>query len=215
MIEHDSDKIAEIHERLHSHLPPEPALRLKALESLMAEKGMVDCAAIDAWVEAYCERIGPRSGARVVARAWLDADFKQRLLEDGGSAVAELGYQQAHLAVVENTADVHNLVVCTLCSCYPTWLLGMPPNWYKMAAYRSRAVREPRSVLEEFGVRLDRDISVRVWDSNSEIRYMVMPRRPDGTEDWDEERLAAVVTRNAMIGTQRLLSPGPDAGAPC
>lgn len=209
MIEHDSDTIAHIHEHLHSHLPAESALRLKALESLLVEKGMVDSAAVDAWIEAYAERIGPKNGARVAARAWVDPAFKRRLLADGGAAVAELGYGQAHLVAVENTADVHNLVVCTLCSCYPTGLLGMPPNWYKMAAYRARAVRDGRGVLEEFGVTLAQGVTVRVWDSTAELRYMVLPERPAGTEDWDEQRLAALVTRNSMIGVQRNLGLDP------
>ncbi len=207
MTDHDSARIAEIHEQLHSHLPPEPALRVKALESLLVEKGMLDSAAVDAWIEAYSERIGPRNGARVVARAWVDPQFKARLLAGAGEAVRELGYEQVHLLAVENTPEVHNLVVCTLCSCYPTALLGMPPNWYKMAAYRSRAVRDPRGVLAEFGVGLDEGVAVRVWDSTSELRYMVVPERPAGTDGWDEDRLAGLVTRNAMIGTERDLAP--------
>lgn len=207
MTDHDSDAVAAIHEALHSHLPPEPALRVKALESLLVEKGMVDPAAVDAWVERYSEEIGPRNGARVVARAWTDEGFRQRLLEHAGAAVEELGYEQAHLLAVENTDDVHNLVVCTLCSCYPMSLLGMPPNWYKMAAYRSRAVRDPRGVLREFGVEIPRGVSVRVWDSTAELRYLVVPQRPAGTGGWDEERLAGLVTRNAMIGAARDLAP--------
>ena len=206
MTQHDSKAIAEIHHELHSHLPPEPALRAKALESLLVEKGMVDAAAVDAWVDAYADDIGPKNGARVVARSWVDPDFLARLREDAGAAVTELGYQQAHLVAVENSDEVHNLVVCTLCSCYPTGLLGMPPAWYKMAAYRARAVREPRSVLEEFGVTLSPDTTLKVWDSTAELRYLVVPQRPAGTDGWDEARLAALVSRNAMIGTQRELA---------
>ena len=206
MTKHDSDTVAAIHHELHSHLPSEPALRAKALESLLVEKGLVDSTTVDAWIDAYSEDIGPRNGARVVARAWADPDFKRRLLEDAGEAVKELGYEHEHLIALENTPKVHNLVVCTLCSCYPTPLLGMPPNWYKMAAYRARAVREPRGVLEEFGESLEPEVEIRVWDSTAEIRYIVIPERPDGTEGWDETRLAELVTRNAMIGTQRDLS---------
>ena len=207
MTRHDSDTVAAIHRELHSHLPPEPALRAKALESLLVEKGMVDPAAVDAWVERYSEEIGPRNGARVVARAWVDPGFRQRLLDDASAAVKELGFEHGHLIAVENTPEVHNLVCCTLCSCYPHALLGMPPSWYKMAAYRSRAVRDPRGVLGEFGVHLDDDVDVRVWDSTAELRFLVLPQRPAGTEGWDEERLAGLVTRNSMIGTDRDLSP--------
>jgi len=206
MTKHDSNAIAEIHEQLHSHLPSEPALRVKALESLLVEKGMVDSAAVDAWVEVYTEEIGPKRGAQVVARAWTDPDFKARLLENGRDAIREFGLLQNHLQVVENTDDVHNMVVCTLCSCYPISVLGIPPTWYKMAAYRSRAVRDPRGVLAEFGVTLPDDIEIRVWDSTAEMRYLVVPQRPAGTDGWDEERLARLVTRNSMIGTDRDLS---------
>ncbi|MCB1741909.1 MAG: nitrile hydratase subunit alpha, partial [Gammaproteobacteria bacterium] len=184
MIKHDSDTVADIHHELHSHLPAEPALRAKALESLLVEKGMLDPKAVDAWLEAYSERIGPRNGARVIARSWLDADFKASLLDDASSAVQTLGYAQSHLIAVENTEQVHNLVVCTLCSCYPTGLLGMPPSWYKMAAYRSRAVRDPRGVLDEFDVQLPPQVEIRVWDSTAELRYLVVPQRPAGTEGW-------------------------------
>lgn len=206
MSDHDSQTIADIHHELHSHLPSEPALRAKALESLLVEKGLIDSAAVDAWVEAYSEDIGPKNGAIVVAHAWADADFKQRLLADAGSAVEEMGFAQAHLIAVENTAEVHNLVVCTLCSCYPTGLLGMPPAWYKMAAFRSRAVREPRAVLAEFGVEVGSDVRINVWDSTAELRYLVVPQRPAGTEGWDEARLASLVSRNSLIGTDRDLS---------
>ncbi len=206
MTKHDSDTIAGIHEELHSHLPSEPALRVKALESLLVEKGMVDPAAVDAWVEVYTEDIGPKRGAEVVARAWTDPDFKARLLENGSEAIKDFGLVQNHLEVVENTPDVHNMVVCTLCSCYPISVLGIPPTWYKMAAYRSRAVRDPRGVLSEFGVQVPDDTEIRVWDSTAELRYLVVPQRPAGTEDWDEGKLAKLVTRNSMIGTERDLA---------
>ena len=211
MPEFDADKVAEIHEQLHSHLPSEPALRVKALETLLVEKGLVNSATIDAWVEAYSEEIGPKRGARVVARAWCDPEFKQRLLQDAPAAIDELGYlgkATAHLKVVENTDEVHNLVVCTLCSCYPFSILGIAPAWYKAAAYRSRAVRDPRGVLAEFGVELGDEVEVRVWDSTAELRYLVMPQRPPGTEGLNEEELAALVTRNSMIGTDRDLRVG-------
>lgn len=211
MTRHDSEEIAAIHHELHAHLPPEPALRVKALESLLVEKGLVESRTVDAWIDHYAEDIGPRRGAAMVARAWLDDAYRARLLADGGAAAAELGFAGAgtgHLIVVENTATVHNLVVCTLCSCYPHAVLGVPPGWYKMAAYRARAVRDPRGVLAEFGVTLDDAIEVRVWDSTAELRYLVLPQRPAGTEDWDAERLARIVTRNAMIGTERDLRAG-------
>lgn len=211
MPSYDPQKIVEIHRQLHSHLPPEPALRVKAIESLLVEKGLVDPKAVDAWIEAYTEEIGPRRGAQVVARAWLDADFKALLLKDAAAAVTELGVQgqaTAHLQAVENTQNVHNLVVCTLCSCYPFGILGMAPAWYKAAEYRARAVRDPRGVLAEFGVALADDVAVKVWDSTAELRYMVLPQRPAGTEGWDQEALANLVTRNAMIGTDRDLSKG-------
>lgn len=204
MSEYDSSKVAEIHRHLHSHLPSEPALRVKALESLLVEKGLVNSQTIDAWIEAYSEEIGPKRGARVVARAWCDPAFKERLLDNAASAIEEFGFQgnaTAHLKAVENTDTVHNLVVCTLCSCYPFALLGVAPNWYKTAAYRSRAVRDPRSVLEEFGVVVGDEVEVRVWDSTAELRYLVVPQRPNGSDDLDEDALAKLVTRNAMIGT--------------
>jgi len=206
MTNHDSDHIAHIHDELHSHLPSEPALRAKALESLLVEKGMVDSTAVDAWVEAYSEDIGPKNGGRIVARSWTDDGFRQRLLNDASATIPELGLEQGHLVAVENTADVHNLIVCTLCSCYPMGLLGMAPTWYKMAAYRSRAVRDPRGVLEEFGVSVPAGTRIRVWDSTAELRYLVVPQRPAGTEDWDEDKLAQLVSRNSMIGTERDLS---------
>lgn len=207
----DPTKITEIHRHLHSHLPSEPALRVKAIESLLVEKGLVDPKAVDAWIEAYTEDIGPKRGAQVVARAWVDADFKTLLMRDAAAAVTELGVQgqaTGHLQAVENTDAVHNLVVCTLCSCYPFGILGMAPAWYKAAEYRARSVRDPRGVLAEFGVTLGDDVSVKVWDSTAELRYMVVPQRPAGTEGWDQEALAKLVTRNSMIGTDRDLSKG-------
>ncbi len=209
MSEHENKSAGEVHHELHSHLPPEPALRVKAMESLLVEKGMLDTDTVDAWIEVYAEKVGPKSGARIVAKAWVDPAFREQLLENGTQAVKELddaGWAVAHLKVIENTPHLHNLVVCTLCSCYPHAILGPPPNWYKMAAYRSRAVRDPRGVLDEFGVRLADDIELLVWDSTSELRYLVLPERPGGTEGWDEEKLASIVTRNSMIGTQRDLS---------
>jgi nitrile hydratase len=212
MTDFDSDAVSKIHQHLHSHLPSESALRVKALESLLVEKGLAESKTIDAWVEAYSEDVGPKRGAHVVAKAWSDPEFKSRLMQDAVSAIDGLGYlgkATAHLKVVENTATIHNLVVCTLCSCYPFSILGIAPNWYKTAAYRSRAVRDPRGVLEEFEVNLDDDIEVRVWDSTAELRYLVLPQRPEGTEGFDEDALAALVTRNSMIGTDRVLSSTP------
>jgi len=210
MASYDSDKVAKIHRELHSHLPSEPALRVKALESLLVAKGMVDRAAIDAWIDTYADEIGPKRGARVVARAWRDPAFKARLLADGAAAIDEFGYHghaTGHLRAVENTDKVHNLVVCTLCSCYPFALLGMSPGWYKSNEYRARAVRDPRGVLAEFGISLKPDVEIRVWDSTAELRYLVVPQRPAGSENLDEEALAGLVTRNAMIGTA--LCQGP------
>jgi len=183
------------------------ALRVKALESLLVEKGLVDPAALDAIVDHYEHKVGPRNGARVVARAWSDPAFKARLMADATEAIAELDYtgrQGEHMVVVENTPGLHNLVVCTLCSCYPWPVLGLPPVWYKSSAYRSRAVIDPRGVIAEFGTELSEDIEVRVWDSTAEVRYLVLPERPAGTEGLDEAALAALVTRDGMIGTARL-----------
>jgi nitrile hydratase len=194
----------------HQIVPSEQALRTKSLESLLVEKGLVDPAALDAVVDAYEHKVGPRNGARVVARAWVDAAHKQRLLADGSAALKEMGYggtQGEDTLVVENTPRVHNLVVCTLCSCYPWPLLGLPPAWYKSAPYRSRAVIDPRGVLAEFGVTLADDIEVRVWDSTAELRYLVMPERPAGSEQMSEEALAAMVTRDAMIGVAKVALP--------
>ncbi len=206
MSSHDPDKVKELYQHLHSHLPSEPALRVKAIESLLVEKGLITQETIDNWIEVYSEDIGPKRGAQVVAKAWLDEEFKNRLLDDAASAIDEFGFlgkATAHLKAVENTENVHNLVVCTLCSCYPFSLLGMAPNWYKTAAYRSRAVREPREVLKEFGVELNSNVEVRVYDSTAELRYLVVPQRPPGTENLSIEQLATLVTRNSMIGTQR------------
>lgn len=178
------------------------AARVKAIESLLVEKGLISTDAVDALVQSYEQDIGPLKGARVVARAWLDPDFKARLLADASSAVAELGLDgfRNQLVVVENTPRVHNMVVCTLCSCYPWALLGLPPSWYKSPQYRSRAVIEPRAVLGEFGLELPEDAEVRVWDSSAEVRYLVLPERPAGTEGWSETELAELVTRDSMIG---------------
>lgn len=186
-------------------------LRVKALESLLVRKGLVDPATLDRLVDTYETRIGPRNGARVVARAWADPAYRQRLLEDATAAIAELGYtglQGEHMVAVENTPQVHNLVVCTLCSCYPWPVLGLPPVWYKSYAYRSRAVIDPRGVLAEFGLALDPKVEVRVWDSTAEIRYLVLPERPGGTEDLDESALADLVSRDSMIGVARAALPG-------
>jgi nitrile hydratase len=198
---------ASDNEHDHQALPSDPALRVKSLESLLVEKGMVDPAALDAIVDAYEHKIGPRNGARVVARAWSDANYKQRLLADANAAIAELGYgglQGEHVVAVENTPKVHNLVVCTLCSCYPWPVLGLPPVWYKSAPYRSRAVIDPRGILREFGLDLPPDVELRVWDSTAEIRYLVLPERPVGSDGLSEERLAALVTRDAMIGVAKV-----------
>ena len=195
----------------HQVVPSDLALRTKALESLLVEKGLVAPAALDALVDTYEHKIGPRNGARVVARAWVDPAFKARLLADATAAIAELGYggaQGEHMRVVENTPAVHNLVVCTLCSCYPWSVLGLPPVWYKSAAYRSRAVIDPRGVLREFGVAVPDDVEVRVWDSTAELRYLVLPERPAGSEGLGEEQLAALVTRDAMVGVAKV---GPAA----
>src|SRR5467141_637503 len=202
---------AHDHDHEHQAVPSDLTLRAKALESLLVEKGLVDRPALDALIDMYEHKIGPRNGARVVARAWVDPAYKQRLLTDGAAAIAELGYgsQQAeHMVVVENGPKLHNLVVCTLCSCYPWSVLGLPPVWYKSAPYRSRAVIDPRSVLREFGLELGEDIEIRIWDSTSEVRYLVLPERPAGTEHLTEEQLAELVTRDAMIGTGKVFWAG-------
>jgi nitrile hydratase subunit alpha len=201
------------HDHDHDHEGSELSetqLRVRALESLLTEKGLVDPAALDEIVETYERRVGPRNGAHVVARAWTDPEYLKRLREDATAAIAELGYsgrQGEHMMVVENTPDIHNMIVCTLCSCYPITVLGLPPVWYKSAPYRSRAVLEPRSVLAEFGVSLPEETEIRVWDSTAELRYLVLPMRPEGTEDWSEEQLAEIVERDAMIGTGRVAVP--------
>jgi nitrile hydratase subunit alpha len=200
------------HGHHHRHNAPlsDTALRVKALESLLIEKGLVDPAALDAIVESYESKIGPRNGARVVAKAWTDPAYRSRLLTDATAAIAELGYgglQGEDMVVVENTPSIHNLVVCTLCSCYPLPVLGLPPVWYKSAPYRARAVRDPRGVLREFGLELAEDVEVRVWDSTAELRYLVLPERPAESAGMDEEALAALVSRDAMIGVARVTVP--------
>ena len=194
-------------EHKHSDVPSDLTLRVKALESLLVEKGFVDPAALDALIDTFEHKIGPRNGARVIARAWVDADYKRRLLENAPAAIAELGFtagQGEHMVVLENEPKVHNLVVCTLCSCYPWPVLGLPPVWYKSAPYRSRAVIDPRGVLREFGLELGEDVEVRVWDSTAELRYIVLPERPAGTENVTEDELAALVTRDAMVGVAQV-----------
>jgi len=214
MSEHDHD-----HDEHGTHKAPEsgPALRVKALEAVLVEKGLVDPAALDAIVDAYEHKIGPRNGARVVARAWTDPAYRRRLLSgDAASAIAELGFapgpQGEHMMVLENTPRVHNLVVCTLCSCYPWSVLGLPPVWYKSNAYRSRAVSDPRGVLRDFGLELPADVEIRVWDSSAEIRYIVLPMRPASSDHLGEDELAHLVTRDAMIGTGTVAAPTKAAG---
>lgn len=197
----------------HSHLS-DTELRVRALESLLTDKGLVDPAALDAIVDRYENKVGPRNGAKVVARAWVDPEFKKFLLEDGTAAIGSLGYlgsQGADMVVLENTDRVHNVTVCTLCSCYPWPVLGLPPAWYKSFPYRARLVKEPREVLQEFGLELDDDVEVRVWDSTAELRYLVLPARPAGTDNMSEEELADIVTRNSMIGTETVASPAGGA----
>ena len=194
----------------HSHEEPYQASRAKALESLLAEKGLVSTDVIDELVRTYEQDIGPMNGSKVVARAWLDPDYKKRLLKNGTETIGELGFsgsQGAEMVVLENTPDVHNMVVCTLCSCYPWPVLGLPPSWYKSDAYRSRAVIEPRAVLKDFGLELDESVEVRVWDSNAELRYLVLPERPQGTEGMSQEELEAIVTRDSMIGVGIVKAP--------
>ncbi len=200
----------EHHDHDHTEPPSELELRVKALESLLVDKGLVDAAAVDALVDVYETQVGPHNGAQVVARAWSDPAFKAWLLEDATAAIASMGFggrQSEHLRVAENSAEVHNLVVCTLCSCYPWGLLGLPPVWYKSAPYRSRAVADPRGVLMEFGTELADDVEVRVWDSTAEVRYLVLPQRPEGADDMSEADLAALVTRNSMIGVETVGAP--------
>jgi len=210
--DHDHHHDGHSHDHEHGHgseLGPMD-LRVRALESLLVDKGYIDPAAVEEIIQTYETRVGPRNGARVVAKAWSDPAYKRWLLEDATAAIASLGYtgrQGEHMVALENTGKVHNMVVCTLCSCYPWSVLGLPPAWYKSAPYRSRAVIDPHGVLRDFGVRLGRDVEVRVWDSTAEVRYLVLPKRPAGTEGWSEERLAALVTRDSMIGTGEALAP--------
>jgi nitrile hydratase len=208
--------MTEVHDHDHDahddgqDAPSDMALRVKSLESLLVEKGLVDPAALDAIIDTYENQVGPRNGAHVVARAWTDPSYRARLLSDATAAIAELGYagrQGEHMVVVENTPKVHNLVVCTLCSCYPWSVLGLPPVWYKSSPYRSRAVIDPRGVLAELGVVIGEDVEVRVWDSTAEVRYLVLPERPAGTDGMTEEELAALVTRDAMIGVATVTVP--------
>ena len=199
------------HDHDHGHDAQDAiSFRVKALEKLMVDKGLVDPATLDAVVETYEHRVGPRNGAQVVARAWTDPEYRAWLMKDATSAIASLGYtgrQGEHMIAVENSPAVHNMVVCTLCSCYPWSVLGLPPTWYKSAPYRSRAVSDPRGVLSEFGVSLDEKVEVRVWDSTAELRYLVIPEQPAGTEGWDAEQLAALVTRDSMIGVAKVSAP--------
>jgi nitrile hydratase len=191
------------HEHDHSELS-EPQLRVRALETVLTEKGYIDPAALDAIIETYERKVGPHVGARVVAKAWSDPSFKQALLADASAAVRTLGHESRvgdHLVAVENTPNLHNMIVCTLCSCYPWEMLGLPPVWYKSAPYRSRAVKDPRGVLADFGIKLSKETEIRVWDSTAETRFLVLPMRPSGTEGWSEARLAELVTRDSMVGT--------------
>jgi len=209
-------ELPHAHDHDHQAVPSDLALRVKALESLLVEKGLVDRAALDTLIDAYEHKIGPRNGARVIARAWADSAYKQRLLTNADAAIAELGYggmQGEHMVVVENTLKVHNMIVCTLCSCYPWPVLGLPPVWYKSAPYRSRSVIDPRGVLSEFGLELPADVEVRVWDSTAELRYLVLPERPAGTEHLSEEQLAALVTRDAMVGVAKVTPATQGASA--
>ena len=198
------------HDHPHTLLPSDPALRVKALETILTQKGLIDPAALDEIIEIYETKIGPRNGAHVIAKAWTDPAFKAALLKDAAAVVSEMGYygrQGEHMIVVENTDEVHNIVVCTLCSCYPWPLLGIPPTWYKSDAYRARAVREPRKVLAEFGVTLPSDMAVRVWDSTAETRYLVLPQRPKGTDGMDEAALMDLISRDSMIGAGLASAP--------
>ncbi len=198
------------HDHPHTLLPPDPALRVKALETILTRKGLIDPAALDEIIDTYENKIGPKNGARVVARAWSDPAFLEALRVDATAVVKDIGFygrQGEHMVIVENTPEVHNMVVCTLCSCYPWPLLGIPPGWYKSDAYRARAVREPRKVLADFGVSLGENTAVRVWDSTAEVRYLVIPMRPEGTDGLDEDALAALVTRDSMIGTGLAVAP--------
>lgn len=198
------------HDHTHTPDPADPAIRTEAIESLLVEAGLIDLARVDALIERYEHDLGPLNGARVVARAWTDDGYRDRLLDDGTAAIAELGYggpQGERMVVVENTDDVHNVVVCTLCSCYPWPVLGLPPSWYKSPEYRARAVREPRAVLAEFGTAVADDVEIRVWDSSAEVRYLVLPQRPVGSETLDEAELVELVSRDSMIGVRRADEP--------
>jgi len=194
----------------HPHDRPGPALRAEALEALLLERGLIDPKVVDGLINRYANDVGPLNGAKVVARAWTDPDYKARLLEEGTAAIAEFGFsgpQGEHIVVVENSPAVHHVVVCTLCSCYPWPVLGLPPAWYKDPAYRARIVREPRTLLAEMGLTLGDDVEINVWDSSSEVRYFVLPERPEGTDDLSDEELAALVTRDAMVGVARVAAP--------
>ena len=194
----------------HTAPPSEMELKVKALESLLVEKGLVDTAALDELIDTYENRVGPKNGAKVVARAWTDTQFKSWLHEDATAAIASMGFtgrQGEHMKIVENTNLIHNLVVCTLCSCYPWTVLGLPPVWYKSAPYRSRAVMDPRGVLKEFGTEIGKNVEIKVWVSTSEMRYLVLPERPSGTEDWTEQKLTTLISRNSMIGVEKILLP--------
>lgn len=202
--EHNHSHHDHEHDHAHSHLPSDPELRVKAIETLLLSKGLIDPNTLDELIDTYENNIGPQNGAKVVAKAWVDNDYKKRLLEDATSAIRELSYQGRqgeNMVVVENTPEIHNVVVCTLCSCYPWPVLGIPPTWYKSDEYRSRAVREPRKVLSEFGLNIDSKVQIKVWDSTAELRYLVLPMRPFGSENMNEAELAELVTRNSMIGT--------------
>ena len=202
--EHNHSHHDHEHDHAHSHLPSDPELRVKAIETLLLSKGLIDPNTLDELIDTYENNIGPQNGAKVVAKAWVDKDYKKRLLEDATSAIRELSYQGRqgeNMVVVENTPETHNVVVCTLCSCYPWPVLGIPPTWYKSDEYRSRAVREPRKVLSEFGLNIDSKVQIKVWDSTAELRYLVLPMRPSGSENMSEAELAKLVTRNSMIGT--------------
>ena len=202
--EHNHSHHDHEHDHAHSHLPSDPELRVKAIETLLLSKGLIDPNTLDELIDTYENNIGPQNGAKVVAKAWVDDDYKKRLLEDATSAIRELSYQGRqgeNMVVVENTPETHNVVVCTLCSCYPWPVLGIPPTWYKSDEYRSRAVREPRKVLSEFGLNIDSKVQIKVWDSTAELRYLVLPMRPIGSENMSEAELAKLVTRNSMIGT--------------
>ncbi len=202
--------MSQTHDSQHTHSASDPALRAKALESLLVEKGLLASDAVDALVETYEKDIGPMNGSKVVARAWTDPEYKQRLLENGTDAIEELGYgnlEGSKIVVIKNTDDIHNMVVCTLCSCYPWPVLGLPPNWYKSLEYRSRAVSQPRTVLTEFGLDLEESVEIRVWDSTADVRYLVLPQRPDGTDGMTEEQLIDLASRDSMVVVAKADSP--------